>query len=184
MVANFPYLDGHIEALTGWLDKPQDHEVKALAHCFDVLAGYDLLKSFDEAGGDLLGPTYMMLRGRRDKQAQGAFYTPMCLSYLIARMVCPEEGTTIGEPCCGAGGMILGTIRAMREEGRDPDTCTWVLNDLDPMAVAMAGVNMAAHGMTRVILTCGNGLLLGTGVEGDPLLSRRETPGSARREVA
>lgn len=184
MIAHFPYLGGRIEALTGWLDEPQGHEAKALTACFGVLAGYDLPKSFDQAGGDLLGPVYMMLRSRRDKQAQGAFYTPMNLSYALARMVGTEENSTIGEPCCGAGGMVLGMVRAMRESGQDPDTCTWVLNDLDPVAVALAGVNMASHGMTKVSLTCGNGLLLGTGTEGDPLLVARKTPGNTLRDTA
>ncbi len=166
----FPYLERRIGALTGWLDRAGDHEIAALGSCYGVLADCNLLGSFEQAGGDLLGPVYSILRGRSGQQAAGAFYTPMSLARLIGAMATPDEGTHIAEPCCGAGGMVLGTIAAMRDDGKDPDTCTWALNDLDPVAVALAGVNMSAHGLTRVILTCGNGLLMGTGADGDPML--------------
>ncbi|CAM3301914.1 N-6 DNA methylase [Tsukamurella hominis] len=167
---SFPYLEPRIGALTGWLDRAADHEVEALGACYGVLADCDLFGSFEQAGGDLLGPVYSILRGRSGQQAAGAFYTPMSLALLIGAMATPDEGTHIAEPCCGAGGLVLGTIAAMRSAGKNPDTCTWALNDLDPLAVALAGVNMSAHGIIDVVLTCGNGLLLGTGAVGDPLL--------------
>lgn len=195
LVREFPYLGGRISALAGWLDEPQDHEAAALEQCFRVLAAYDMPGSFDRAKGDLLGPLYMMLRGKRDKQATGAFYTPMDVSALLtsflytgeeetpseeashsgedvaARLAgCPAEGSSVADPCCGSGGMLLAAVRAMRDASLDPGTCTWVLNDIDPTAVAMAGVNMASHGLRKVILTCGNGLLLGTGLADDPLV--------------
>lgn len=215
MVRSFPYLGGRIGALGGWLDDPQDHEAAALEQCFRVLAAYDMPGSFDRAKGDLLGPLYMMLRGKRDKQRTGAFYTPMDVSALLtsflytgeeetppegdappagpgysgedvaARLAgfpvgCPAERSSIADPCCGSGGMLLAAVRAMRNAGLDPDTCTWALNDIDPTAVAMAGVNMASHGLRKVILTCGDGLLLGTGLADDPLVRAGYTPADAR----
>jgi type I restriction enzyme M protein len=201
MTVAFPYLDGRVSALTGWLDEPQDHEAAALTECFRVLAAYDMPGSFDQAKGDLLGPLYMMLRGKRDKQVTGAFYTPMDVSDFMADILYAtedreetapgdarygaedvaalsllslgrlKEGSSVADPCCGSGGMVLAAARAMRRAGLDPGTCTWALNDIDPTAVAMAGVNMASHGLRKVILTCGNGLLLGTGLADDPLVA-------------
>lgn len=177
---HFAYLTGRADALTGWLDTAGEHQIKALSACFDVLAGIDLRAAFDEAAGDLLGPVYMSLRGLSSQQAAGAFYTPPSLDLLIGAMTLPDEGARIMEPCCGAGGMILGVIKAMRDAGRDPDTCTWVLNDIDPVAVALAGVNLAAHGLNHVVLCVGDGLLLGTGLDGDPL---QAAAGASSRET-
>ncbi|ACZ32384.1 Type I restriction-modification system methyltransferase subunit-like protein (plasmid) [Xylanimonas cellulosilytica DSM 15894] len=178
---HFGYLAGRVDAISGWLETAGEHEVRALAACFEVLAGVELHASFDEAGGDLLGPVYMSLRGLSSQQAAGAFYTPPDLSVLIGAMTMPREGAHVMEPCCGAGGMVLGVVKAMRQAGADPDTCTWVLNDLDPVAVALAGVNLAAHGLSRVVLCVGDGLLLGTGLDGDPLEAAAAAPGSQTR---
>jgi|GEM_PF-3348358 len=180
--SHFGYLADRIGALTGWLDAAGDHQVRALAACFDVLAGLDVHASFEDANGDLLGPVYMSLRGLSSQQAAGAFYTPPDLSLLLGAMTMPDEGARVMEPCCGAGGMVLGVVKAMRQAGRDPNACTWVLNDLDPLAVALAGVNLAAHGLDRVVLCVGDGLLLGTGVDGDPLLQAVRSAGLERQQ--
>ena len=132
---HFGYLVGRIDAITAWLGSADEHHVKALAACFDVLAGIELHASFEDARGDLLGPVYMSLRGLSSQQAAGAFYTPPDISMLIGAMTMPQEGARIMEPCCGAGGMVLGVIRAMRQAGRDPDTCTWVLNEPVPVTI-------------------------------------------------
>jgi type I restriction enzyme M protein len=74
-----------------------------------------------------------------------------------------REGQAICEPAAGSGGMLVATARDMRSRGLDPTTCSWLINDLDPVAVALAGVNAVVHGFGQnVQLRCGNGLTLGT----------------------
>lgn len=180
MVHCRPFLTGHIDALVGWLDhaaRPGSESdlarARALLDCFKVLAEVDLEATANQPGIDseMLGPLYSTLRSPTTARAIGAFYTPMALSMTIARMTPVEEGRSILEPACGAGGMVIARARVMRASGRDPTTCTWVLNDLDPLAVALAGINCVIHGLGRQIMLCqGNGLLIGTGEPGDPLL--------------
>lgn len=168
-----PFLHPRIRALTGWLEHAGDQDVHVAKRTFAALTQIDLARTTepDNIGSDLLGPTYLFLRSPADRKATGAFYTPWSLSSLIATMVTPREGDITTEPTCGSGGMVIAAAQAMRDRGRDPATCTWVLNDLDPLAVALAGVNAVIHGLgPRVRLCCGDGLLLGTGAPGDPLI--------------
>lgn len=46
----------------------------------------------------------------------------------------------------------------LRARGECPESVEWVLQDLDPTALALAGVNAAAHGLPRVRLLLGDAL--------------------------
>lgn len=157
------YLIGFLDPLLGWVEKadPRGPDAKAFARCCSVLAGVDLTAVANTAHGDILGPLYTFLRSHSHKQQLGAFFTPPDVASLIAALSGLREGTRVLEPACGAGGMVLAYARQMREAGLDPDTCTYVLNDIDPMAVALAGVNLSAHGLTRVQLRVGDALTFG-----------------------
>ncbi|ACV79073.1 HsdM family class I SAM-dependent methyltransferase [Nakamurella multipartita] len=172
--ADYPYLSGNLDPLIGWLtSEPPDHQMKALAECFGALTLFDLKGAAESpgVGGDLLGPVYSELRGDRSRQRTGAFYTPPDLSALLAAMTGPRPGDRVFEPACGTGGMVLAAVRSMRERDLDPNSCTWTLNDLDPVAVALASVNMAAHGVRTVHLRCGDALAQQSAADGRDGLS-------------
>lgn len=158
-----PFLDGHLSDLLGWmLGRQHSGYETALSRCYRVLTDVDLHATAANypARGDLLGPLYTALRPVSSVRHLGAFYTPMAVSELMAAMILPDQGDSINEPACGAGGMAIATAKAMRNAGRDPGTCSWTLNDIDPLAVALAGVNFVVHGLgDRVTLQCGNALL-------------------------
>jgi len=170
-----------LPALVGWLhhsDRTVDVGVRrgrggALADCFAVLSGLDLIATVHQPGvdGELLGPLDSALRSRSSVQATGAFFTPMHIGMLAATMTPPAEGASVVDPACGAGGLAVAAARMMRTRRLDPATCRWLLNDVDPIAVALAAVNSVVHGLgPSVVLRCGDGLLLGTdGV--DPRMS-------------
>lgn len=56
------------------------------------------------------------------------------------------------------GGLVIAAIRAMRRRGGVPELVRWVLGDIDRLALACAGVQVAAHGMPVVVLRPGNAL--------------------------
>ncbi|CDT53600.1 hypothetical protein VCR15J2_390085 [Vibrio coralliirubri] len=72
---------------------------------------------------DILGPIYMELASRGHKKALGQFFTPDSVTQLMCQMTMHdcwdqlEERATknedfgIGEPCCGAGAMLMSAIR-------------------------------------------------------------------------
>ena len=75
----------------------------------------DLLESLKEEVTqrpfrDILGPVYMEIGSKWSQKAGGEFYTPQEIADLTAYMMfgTPRtEPTTLLEPCCGAGAMIL-----------------------------------------------------------------------------
>ena len=174
-----PYLADAVRPLIGWMDDAGPGDLDALSRCFEVLAGVDLhaTVSGPQLKGDLLGPLYTALRGNGDRKALGAFFTPPAVSLAIAAIIGIGEGARVVEPSCGAGGMVIAAAAEMRSRGLDPATVTWVLNDLDPVVLALCGVNVAAHGLgDRVVLSRGDGLLLGTGLPGDGLREHTQQP--------
>ncbi|MET2951263.1 N-6 DNA methylase [Vibrio owensii] len=72
---------------------------------------------------DILGPIYMELASRGHKKAMGQFFTPTCVTELMAKMTMHDcwdqlrekasknEEFGVCEPCCGAGAMLMGAIR-------------------------------------------------------------------------
>lgn len=157
----FPYLGGHLDPLTEWLPDASESYELALRDTYAALAKLDLPGWVNDPaiGGDLLGPVYSVMRSTSEKAGQGAYYTPASVCRLLADLTTVDNVDTVNEPACGSAGMVVAQIRAMRARGRTPETVRWVLQDIDPMAVALAGVNVAAHGMPDVVLECRNILL-------------------------
>ena len=159
----FPYLVGNLSPLTDWLeDAAQDTARRdALRETFAVLSKVDLVDWVEDPviGGDLVGPVYSVMRSASEKAGQGAYYTPASVCRLLAELVPVGDHETVNEPACGSAGMIVAQIRAMRARGAHPETVCWVLEDIDPMAVALAGINMSSHGMPLVVLQRRNVLL-------------------------
>lgn len=158
----FPYLRGHLGPFTEWLAPASDEsKARALAAALVESAEMDLHASAEADGvqGDLLGQVLTAVEAPGDRTARGAFYTPVSVAHLMAALSGPVEHETFSDPCCGAGGLAVASVREMRRAGKRPETVQWVLNDLDPTAVAVAGVAMSIHGMPSVSLTCGNALV-------------------------
>lgn len=158
----FGYLHGALDPLTRLLSFETGDQVdRALAAILLLLADADLptLAEHPLVAGDLLGPLYTAVMAPTDRAARGAFYTPPALAQLLAAMTAlPNPGETVSDPCSGTAGLILAMIRAMRAAGRAPELVHWILQDLDGLALALAGIQLAAHGMPRVTLTLGNTL--------------------------
>lgn len=75
----------------------------------------------------------------------GEFFTPPELSLLIARLMRPEPGESICDPCCGSGTLLLTCGRIARKSpghlgcnlyGQEKNGSTW----------ALAKINMLLHG--------------------------------------
>lgn len=155
------WLIRHLGPLTGWMEQASESDREATRACWKVIAGIDVLATIQQpmVDGDLLGVVYQHLRSKGDRQRSGAFYTPMGVSKVIAAMTDVQEGTSVCDPCCGTGGMMVAAAMVMREKGLRPTLVHWVANDIDALAVALAGVNFAAHGMGSLIsLSVGNAL--------------------------
>lgn len=160
----FGYLTGALDPLTRLLTleaSAGDHVDRAVAAILRVLstAALPVLAEHPLIAGDLLGPLYTLVMAPGDRTARGAFYTPPALAQLLGALTgFPKPGEAVSDPCSGTGGLVLALIRAMRAAGRVPELVHWHLQDLDGLALALAGVQLAAHGMPWVTLTQGNTL--------------------------
>jgi type I restriction enzyme M protein len=67
---------------------------------------------------DILGRAYEYLLRKFAEgsgQSAGEFYTPMQVATLMARILDPEEGETVYDPCCGSGGLLIKAQLRLRE---------------------------------------------------------------------
>lgn len=162
--AQRPDLNPRTKHLWSWIDDEPDETTKRAVHAVGQTAlRRGVLGRFGPDGWgeyDLLGTLLQTMKSHGGRKGIGQFLTPVDVTELLGRMVCPEEGSRILEPCAGTGTMLLGAALALREKGRDPESCEWWANDIDPLAAALCAVNVHLWGLGwRVVVGCGDGLL-------------------------
>ncbi|MDI7278120.1 MAG: class I SAM-dependent DNA methyltransferase, partial [Anaerolineae bacterium] len=79
-----------------------------LMQLVEVLSRHRL--GLEDVEPDLLGRAYeYLLRKFAEGQGQsaGEFYTPREVGILMARILDPQPGMTVYDPCCGSGGLLI-----------------------------------------------------------------------------
>ncbi|HUT92389.1 MAG TPA: N-6 DNA methylase [Thermoguttaceae bacterium] len=122
---------------------------------------------------DLLGAAYEYLIGQFADSAGkkgGEFYTPRDVVWLMVRLLEPEEGMRIYDPCCGSGGMLIqsrhyieecgGNVRNLRLYGQDKNGGVW----------AICKMNMILHGIRDADVQNEDTLLAPQHTEGGELM--------------
>mgnify|MGYP003631368231 FL=1 len=125
----------------------------------------DLLQSYPH---DALGEIYMNLE-LGDKE-QGQFFTPDSVSQLMANLQCPnikdilknKPFFSLLENACGAGGMVLATVKNVIEQGYNPAKTMWVQAiDIDRTAALMCYIQLSLWNVPAQVIV-GNSLTLET----------------------
>ena len=110
---------------------------------------------------DILGRAYeYLLRKFAEGQGQsaGEFYTPREVAILMARILEPEPGMEVYDPCCGSGGLLIKChlrlleTHGVREDGRlrlPPQVAPLRLfgQEINPTTFAIARMNAFIHDM-------------------------------------
>ncbi len=99
---------------------------------------------------DLLGSAYEYLVYMFAESAGkkgGEFYTPRDVVSLMVRLVKPEEGQRIYDPCCGSGGMLIYARHYVGEHGGNPDNLALYGQDNEGSAWAICKMNLILHGV-------------------------------------
>ena len=107
-------------------------------------------------GNDVIGDAYEYLIANFASDAgkkAGEFYTPSCVSTLLAKLVEPQAGDRVCDPTCGSGSLLLKVAKEIGSKnvslnGQELNGSTW----------ALARMNMFLHEMDNADIKWGDTL--------------------------
>src|SRR6056297_1953025 len=113
---------------------------KLIQHYTDLKLGNENLKD-----ADLLGRAYeYLIRQFADDAGKkgGEFYTPREVVKLLVRILNPEKGQRVYDPCCGSGGMLIYSALHIRDKnggsmqnislfGQEKNINTWAIGHMN-----------------------------------------------------
>ncbi|MEW8411286.1 MAG: class I SAM-dependent DNA methyltransferase [Candidatus Thiodiazotropha sp.] len=108
----------------------------------------------DDVDADIIGKSYEYLIRKFAEgggQSAGEFYTPPEVGIIMSRVLAPEPGMEIYDPCCGSGGLLVKCEIAMEDaaKGRKRTIAPLKLygQEFTAETWAMANMNMIIHDM-------------------------------------
>ena len=103
---------------------------------------------------DILGRAYeYLLRKFAEGQGQsaGEFYTPPEVARLMARIVDPQPGMSVYDPCCGSAGLLLKChLRLLETHGVQVNSHRELPNAVAPLRVFGQEINPATYSLSRM----------------------------------
>jgi len=131
------------------------------------------LRNDDFEFPDLLGAAYEFLIGDFADSAGkkgGEFYTPRSVVRMMVRLVKPEEGQRVYDPCCGSGGMLIMAKEYIDEQGGNGRNLELFGQEANGGVWSIAKMNMLLHGIPDADLQNDDTLAEPSHVEGGELL--------------
>ncbi|MEJ5338323.1 MAG: class I SAM-dependent DNA methyltransferase [Aquificaceae bacterium] len=125
-----------------------DESLKALV---EVLSKHRL--GLKDVEPDILGRAYEYLLKKFAEgsgQSAGEFYTPYEVAYMMAKLIDPEEGQEVYDPCCGSGGLLIKCALVFKEkygEDRSKRPLKFYGQEINHTTYAMAKMNVFLHDM-------------------------------------
>ena len=168
---------GMSEILNDWMMACLSAVVSNEDIYMDIVKRYDssrdIMNTFAKAFGelsmkgagrsyeDVLGPIYSAVASY-DKSHLGQYFTPQPVADMMAKMLIGDipEGklTTVNEPACGSGVMVLGACKAIGTERLN--RVHFTLNDIDRTCARMAALQLLVYNVPNWMVTRGNTLSL------------------------
>ena len=149
--------------------KLQDKKLRELIQHFNK----HRLRNEDFEFPDLLGAAYEYLIGEFADSAGkkgGEFYTPRAVVRMMARIIAPQEGMRVYDPCSGSGGMLILSAEHVQEHGGDPRNLHLFGQEFNGGVWAMSKMNMLLHGIRDADLRNEDTLASPQHVEGGELM--------------
>ncbi len=106
------------------------------------------LRNEDFEFPDLLGAAYeYLVRDFADSAGKkgGEFYTPRQVVRLMVRLVDPQEGMAVYDPCSGSGGMLIYARDHVAESGGDPRDLILAGQETNGTTWSISKMNMLLH---------------------------------------
>ncbi len=117
--------------------------------------GKHRLRNEDFEFPDLLGAAYEYLIGEFADSAGkkgGEFYTPRTIVRMMVRLIKPQLGQDIYDPCCGSGGMLIAAKEYIDEHGADGRKANLFGQEFNGTVWSIAKMNMLLHGISNANL--------------------------------
>ncbi|WP_419845156.1 N-6 DNA methylase [Candidatus Poriferisocius sp.] len=108
------------------------------------------LRNEDFEFPDLLGAAYeYLIRDFADSAGKkgGEFYTPRPVVQLMVRLVDPQEGMSVYDPCSGSGGMLIYARDHVADNGGNPDNLELAGQENNGTTWSISKMNMLLHGI-------------------------------------
>nr|BEK71314.1 N-6 DNA methylase [Kitasatospora purpeofusca] len=174
-----PDLATRARPLHDWLQDDDEaaryaNAVRAVTHAALKAGVLDLVGDADpyfRSDTDLLGWVVALMRSGGEQRALAEFPTPPDMAALMARLITVDmdavvPGQSFLEPTSGTGAMVRLMAQRLREHGRSPADHHWVLNELDPLAAAVAAANAILWDLgPNTLVWAGDTLMEGDGPE-------------------
>lgn len=114
------------------------------------------LRNEDFEFPDLLGAAYEYLIGEFADSAGkkgGEFYTPRAVVRMMVRLVEPQPGMRIYDPCSGSGGMLIYSKEYVADHGGDTGDLALYGQENNGGTWAISKMNMILHGINNADIT-------------------------------
>jgi len=103
---------------------------------------------------DILGRAYeYLLRKFAEGQGQsaGEFYTPREVAVLMARLLEPEPGSEVYDPCCGSGGLLIKChLRLLETNGEQHNSHLTLPSHVAPLRLYGQEINPSTFAISRM----------------------------------
>jgi type I restriction enzyme M protein len=123
-----------------------------LAALVQALGKYRL--GLEDVEPDILGRAYeYLIRKFAEGQGQsaGEFYTPREVAVLMARLLDPEAGLSVYDPCCGSSGLLIKChLRLLERVGVSANGRLRLPPDVPPLRVFGQEINPSTFAMARM----------------------------------
>jgi len=113
------------------------------------------LRNEDFEFPDLLGAAYeYLIRDFADSAGKkgGEFYTPRPVVRMMVRLMNPQQGHSVYDPCMGSGGMLIHAKEYLEEQGGDPRLLSLYGQETSGSVWAIAKMNMLLHDISNADL--------------------------------
>ncbi len=125
-----------------------------LAALIQVLNNPKFRLGLEDVEPDILGRAYeYLLRKFAEGQGQsaGEFYTPREITIVMARMLNPQPGETVYDPCCGSGGLLIKShLRLLETKGGSKNGRLRLPESVAPLALYGQEINPSTFAMCRM----------------------------------
>jgi type I restriction enzyme M protein len=131
------------------------------------------LRNEDFEFPDLLGAAYEYLVGEFADSAGkkgGEFYTPRSVVRLMVRLIAPQEGMRIYDPCSGSGGMLILSKEYIEEHGGNARDLRLFGQESNGGVWSISKMNLLLHGIPDADIQNGDTLAEPLHTEGGELM--------------